>query len=95
MQPERVTFLTTPDHKAALDAFAATSGRSVGHVVREATSRFIDQPDDGEEAELAVLVEQVNEALPKMEASLDEMSRTLRETHDTVDRLLRDMGARR
>ena len=34
MQTERVTFLTTPDHKAALDAFAVGSGRSVGHVVR-------------------------------------------------------------
>ena len=29
MHTERVTFLTTPDHKAALDAFAASSGRSV------------------------------------------------------------------
>lgn len=94
MQTERVTFLTTPDHKAALDAFATSSGRSVGHVVREATSRFISQPDDAEEAELAALVEQVNEALPKMEASLAEMSLTLRETHDAVDRMLRDMGAR-
>ena len=41
MQTERVTFLTTPDHKAALDAFAASNGKSVGHVVREATSRYI------------------------------------------------------
>ena len=94
MQTERVTFLTTPDHKAALDAFATSSGRSVGHVVREATSRFISQTDDAEEAELVALVEQVNEALPKMEASLAEMSLTLRETHDAVDRMLRDMGAR-
>ena len=41
MQTERVTFLTTPDHKAALDAFAANSGMSVGRVVREATTRYI------------------------------------------------------
>ena len=38
MQTERVTFLTTPDHKAALDAFAASTGMSVGHVVREASA---------------------------------------------------------
>lgn len=94
MQTERVTFLTTPDHKAALDAFAMSNGRSVGHVVREATSRFIAQPTEDEEAELAALVEQVNVALPKMEASLDDMSRTLRDTHEAVDRMLRDMGAR-
>lgn len=94
MQTERVTFLTTPDHKAALDAFAATAGKSVGHVLREASSRYIAQSNSEEEAELAALVEQVNEAIPKMEASLDEMSRTLRETHERVDRMLREMGAR-
>ena len=94
MQTERVTFLTTPGHKAALDAFAASNGRSVGHVVREATSHFIALPTEDEEAELAALVEQVNEALPKMEASLDEMSQTLRDTHEAVDRMLRAMGAR-
>jgi hypothetical protein len=44
MQTERVTFLTTPDHKAALDAFARENGMSVGHVVREATSRYIVDP---------------------------------------------------
>lgn len=37
MQAERITFLATPDHRAALDAFVARSGMSVGHVVREAT----------------------------------------------------------
>ncbi len=94
MQTERVTFLTSPDHKAALDAFAQESGMSVGHVVREATSRYIAQPITTEEAELAALVTQVNEALPKMEASFDDMSRTLRETHEEVDRMLRAMGAR-
>lgn len=94
MQTERVTFLTTPDHKAALDAFATSNGQSVGHVVREATLRYIAQPSASEEAELAALVAEVNKALPKMEASLDDMSRTLRDTHEDVDRMLREMGAR-
>ena len=55
MQTERVTFLTTPDHKAALDAFAATNGQSVGHVLREASSLYIAPPraDADQEAELA------------------------------------------
>jgi hypothetical protein len=94
MQTERVTFLTTPDHKAALDAFASSSGRSVGHVLREASIQYIAQPTAEEEAELAALVEQVNEAIPKMHASIDSMSRTLKETHAKVDKMLRDMGAR-
>lgn len=95
MQTERVTFLTSRDHKAALDAYAQESGMSVGHVVREATSRYIAQPSTTEEAELAALVEQVNEAIPKMEAAFDEMSRTLRETHEEVDRALRNAGIRK
>lgn len=97
MQTERVTFLTSRDHKAALDAYAASAGQSVGHVVREATSQFISQPRaaNDEEAELALLVAQVNEAIPKMEAAFDDMSRMLRETHEQVDRSLRAAGIRK
>jgi uncharacterized protein YlxW (UPF0749 family) len=96
MQTERVTFLTSRDHKAALDAYARDSGMSVGHVVREATSKFISQPPaaNDEEAELAALVAQVNEALPKMNASIDDMVATMQQTHEEVDRMLRAMGAR-
>lgn len=93
MQTERVTFLTTPDHKAALDAFAKESGMSVGHVLREASTRYLAQEHE-EEAELAALVEEVNRAIPKMNASLDHMIRTLQDTHEDVDRTLRAMGAR-
>ena len=98
MQTERVTFLTSREQKAALDAFASSRGESVGNVVRAAAARYIAQPPevkDDEEAELAALVAQVNEAIPKMEASLDEMSRKLRETHVEVDKMLRSMGARK
>jgi uncharacterized protein YlxW (UPF0749 family) len=96
MQTERVTFLTSRDHKAALDAYATRTGQSVGNVVREATSQFISQPPaaNDEEAELAALVAEVNEAIPKMNASIDEMSQTLQQTHIEVDRMLRAMGAR-
>lgn len=89
MQTERVTFLTTPDHKAALDAFATSNGMSVGHVVREATSRYIAQQAN-EEADLAVLVAQANEAMPIMAATLDKMIETLEATNAKVAARLRE-----
>ena len=95
MQTERVTFLTTPDHKAALDAYANSNGQSVGHVLREASSQYIGQPTPDEEAELTMLVQQVNEAIPKMHASLDNMIDTLDRTHRKVDAFLREAGIRR
>ena len=96
MQTERVTFLTSRDHKAALDKFASSRGESVGNVVREATARYIGRPpEEADEAALAALVAEVNQAIPKMEASLDEMSRKLKETHRDVDKMLRAMGARK
>lgn len=95
MQTERVTFLTTPDHKAALDTFARESGMSVGHVVREATSQYIAGPSAEESAELAALVAEVNRAIPKMSESIDHMIATLDDSHATVDAFLREMGVRR
>ena len=95
MQTERVTFLTTPDHKAALDAFARKSGMSVGHVVREATSQFMEQPTSKDEAEMAALVKEANLAIPKMAASIDHMIARLDESHAHVDRVLREAGIRK
>lgn len=96
MQTERVTYLTSAEHKAQLEAFAKARGESVGNVLREAARQYIAQPRDPreEEAELAAMVVEVNKAIPKMEAALDEMSRKMRETHREVDRMLREMGAR-
>ena len=94
MQTERITFLTTPDHKAALDAFARESGMSVGHVVREATTHYIAQPTAEEDAELSALVTQVNNAVPKINASIDSMIAKLDATHRKVDAFLRKAGVR-
>ena len=41
MQTERVTYLTSAEHKAALEAFAKARGESVGNVVREATTSYM------------------------------------------------------
>jgi hypothetical protein len=94
MHSERITYLATADQKAALEAFAKERGESVGNVVREATARFIGQPTEEEEAELAALVEQVNEAIPKMNASIDRMIETLEKSHRETDAFLRKMGVR-
>jgi hypothetical protein len=94
MRTERVTFLTSRDHKAALDAYAAQSGQSVGQVLREASSRYIAKSDE-EEAELAALVEEVNRAIPQMRDSIDRMIKRLDRSHKKVDALLREAGIRR
>lgn len=94
-QTERVTYLTTAEQKAALEAFAKARGESVGNVVREATARYMDEPTPEEEAELAFWTEQVNEAIPKMEAALDRMIARLEKTNAETDAFLREKGIRK
>jgi hypothetical protein len=87
MQTERVTFLTSRDHKAALDAFAASRGESVGSVVREATARYISQPPeakDSSEAALALLLDELEEAMPKWNAKFDSMESSLDHAHEEM-----------
>ncbi|MEG3170779.1 hypothetical protein U1708_00985 [Sphingomonas sp. ZB1N12] len=89
MQTERVTFLTTPDHKAALDAFAANSGMSVGRVVREATTRYITEPaSHGEEAALTLLAPEIEAAVDDMKASIRSMRENIARTCAVVDAVL-------
>jgi molybdopterin converting factor small subunit len=98
MHTERVTYLSTADQKAALEAFAKSRGESVGNVVREATARYIAQPPevrDDEEAELAALVAQVNEAMPRMRESLEEMSKKVRDVNADIGAFLREKGIRK
>ena len=89
MQTERVTFLTTPDHKAALDAFAANSGMTVGRVVREATTRYIATPaPDDDEAALAFLAPEIEAAVDDMKASIQSMRDDIARTCAVVDAVL-------
>ena len=88
MQTERVTFLTSRDHKAALDAYAQESGKSVGHVVREATSRYIAEGEADEEQALAVLAREVDEAVPRMRADILEAIQAIQSANRTVDEIL-------
>jgi hypothetical protein len=93
MQSERITFLASPEAKQALAARASASGLSIGEYVRR---RALDEDEvtPAQEAELAALVAEVNIAIPRMAQMLDEMSVSLRRTHEEVDRVLREAGIR-
>ena len=92
MQTERVTFLTTPDHKAALDAFAASNGMSVGHVVREATTRYVVEGDMSEDDRFKLLINELDDALPAMHAALDQAIEGQQRLRADIDTKLRDAG---
>lgn len=98
MQTERVTYLTSADRKAQLEAFAKARGESVGSVLRDAVTRYMAEPDPeptDEEAEaLKLLLEELNAAVPKMRASLQRSIDGLRETREYVDRNFREAGLR-
>lgn len=90
MQTERVTFLTTPDQKAALDAFAATKGMSVGHVVREATTSFIAQGGADEEEVRSTVLDEVQRALPRMQDDLDSIRASIAAARAAIAAALRE-----
>lgn len=80
MQTERVTFLTSRDHKAALDAYAAQSGQSVGHVLREASSAYVtrQRSEEDEYAEaLDRIIPELEELLPRWHARMDSMEKSI------------------
>lgn len=93
MQTERVTILMTPARKAALAAKAAARQMSIGQYVR----RKVEDDDDlsaEQEAELALLVAEVNVAIPKMNESIDAMIASLRATRSAVDATLDQLDHR-
>ena len=94
MQTERVTFLTSTEHKAALDAFAASNGMSVGHVVREATSRYLVEGEMDDEERFKLLIQELDEALPDMHAALDRAIAGQRALRAEIDAMLREAGLR-
>ena len=91
MQTERVTFLTTPDHKAALDAFAANNGKSVGHVVREATASYIgpSRTESEIERELELVLPEAEAAIAAMLDDVVAMRGMIAETREAIDAVLR------
>ncbi len=94
MQTERVTFLTTPDHKAALDSFAKDAGMSVGHVLREASTRYVAEGDMNEDERFKLLVSELDDALPHIHAALDRAIEGQQRLRSDIDKMLREAGLR-
>ena len=96
MQTERVTFLTSPDNKKALNAYAAKNGQSVGNVVREATSRYIAQlpetKDEYEEA-LELLLPELEKMIPEWNAKIDSIMASLDHASSAVRKALAEVEA--
>ena len=96
MQTERVTYLTSAEHKAQLEAFARARGESVGNVVREATRQYIAQPPEAkgdEEAAMALLLDELEAAIPKWNAKFDSMEASLDHAHEEVRKALAAVAA--
>ena len=94
MQTERVTFLTSRDHKAALDTVAKQQGMSVGHFVREATARYMAEGDMKDEERFELLIKELDEALPHMHAALDRAIEGQQRLRADIDKMLREAGLR-
>ena len=91
MQTERVTFLTSREHKAALDAFAAKRGEPVGNVVREATARYIapSRADAATERELERLVPEAEVAIREIGEDILAMRAMIAETNAAIEAVLK------
>jgi hypothetical protein len=95
MRTARTTVLLTDAERAELDAFAMSRGESVSNVVRDATVRYMAQPPaDGDQELLALLAKELNEAAPRISASLDRSSAILQELHAEMDQFFREKGIR-
>jgi hypothetical protein len=81
MQTERVTYLTSAEQKSALEAFAKSQGKSVGNVLREATMTYMAESPLNDEEKMSILIAELNETLPAIEASFDRMVAKLEATH--------------
>jgi signal transduction protein with GAF and PtsI domain len=87
MQTERVTYLTSAEQKSALESFAKSQGKSVGNVLREATMTYMAESPLNEEDKMSILIAELNEALPAIQASFDRMVAKLEATHAEISEL--------
>jgi hypothetical protein len=84
----------TPERKAAIEQRAASLGVSSGEYIRLAVDNY-EKVSPHEEAELAALVGEVNETIPRMRESLDRMNARASALHEELDAFLREKGVRK
>lgn len=91
MQTERITILASPAAKRDMTARATARGLSLGEYVRR---RALDDDDmtPEQEAELAMLVDEVNAAVPRMQATVERISDTVRQLREENDAFFREKG---
>jgi hypothetical protein len=99
LQTERVTYLTSAERKAQLEAFARARGESVGSVLRDAVTRYMAEPEPEptaeEEEALKLLRDELNAAVPAMRASLEKSIERIKRSNADISRKLAEMEARR
>ncbi len=93
MRTARLTVLLPPDRKAEIEQKAAIMGISTGELVRRAVDEF-EQMTPEQEAELAMLVEEANRAIPAMAASIDRMIATMQASSEHVRQTLAALSTR-
>jgi hypothetical protein len=93
MRSARTTVLMTPQEKTALEKRAASRGVSSGEYIRLAVDNF-EKVSDAQEAELQALADELNIAVPKMKASLEQSSKVLSELHRENAKFFRERGIR-
>jgi hypothetical protein len=91
LQTERVTYLTSAEHKAALEAFAKSRGQSVGNVVREATARYMapSRSDAALEQELERLLPEAETAIREIGDDISAMRAMIAETNAAIEAVLK------
>jgi hypothetical protein len=94
MQTERVTYLTSAQHKAQLEAFARARGESVGNVLREAASQYIAEADMNEDEKFQLLINELDDALPHIHSALDRAIAGQQQLRADIDAMLREAGLR-
>lgn len=81
MRTERLTVLMAPAEKAAIAARAAKLGVSSGEFVRLATQNFDESELD---AALEALAEELEQAMPRMQANLGSIEKSIAEARASV-----------
>lgn len=94
MRNNRMTILMSDDEKSEVETLATQMGVSNSEYVRLAVDNYSNVSVE-QEAELAALVAEVNQAIPEMRASLDRSCERLEVTHKKIDIMLREAGFRK